>query len=98
MSARNRAARNRKLRDRLRRSTERPASFTDRIESITTPLDRPATKPEFGSGVLPPGTSRYQRLSAHLPSGVTPFEGIGVIPADVAIDLTGDDPSLDLTG
>lgn len=87
--------RNRTFRGRLRRKTSGPGSF-DRVETITTPLDRPPSAPEFGSGVLPPGTSRYQRMSAHLPSGVTKFQGLSVLPADVVIDLT-DDPSLDLT-
>lgn len=84
--------RNRTFLGRRRRKTSGPESFSDRIETITTPLDRPPSAPEFGSGVIPPGTSRYQRMSAHLPSGVTKFQGIGVLPADVAIDLTGDDP------
>jgi len=88
--------RNRSFGDRLRRRT-RPTEITERIDSITTPLVRPPSAPEFGSGVIAPGTSRYQRLSAHLPSGVTKFQGIGVLPADVAIDLTSDEPTLDLT-
>ena len=87
--------RNRTFRGRRRRKTSGPGSF-DRVETITTPLDRPPSAPEFGSGVLPPGTSRYQRLSAHLPSGVSPFPGIGVLPVDVAVDLTGDDPAVEL--
>jgi hypothetical protein len=91
MAVRNRAFRSR----RIRKSS--PGGFFERIENITTPRDRPPTAPEFGSGVLPPGLSRYQRNSAHLPSGVTPFEGIGVVPADVAIDMTSDDPALDLS-
>lgn len=88
------AVRNRAFRSRRRKNE--PGSFSERIENITKPLDRPPTAPEFGSGVLPPGLSRYQRNSAHLPSGVTRFRGIGVLPADVAIDLTLDEPSLDL--
>ena len=91
MAVRNRAFRSR----RIRKSS--PGGFSERIENITTPLDRPPSAPEFGSGVLPPGLSRYQRNSAHLPSGVTRFEGIGVLPADVAVDITSDDPALDLT-
>lgn len=88
--------RNRAFLGRRRRRTTRPESFSDRIETITTPLDRPPSAPEFGSGVLPPGTSRYQRMSAHLPSGVAKFQGIGVLPADVTVDLTGDDPLVNL--
>ena len=71
--------------------------LSDRIETATAPVVRPPEAPEFGSGVIPPGTSRYQRLSAHLPSGVTRFQGLGVLPADVAIDLTSQEPTLDLT-
>ena len=73
-----------------------PNSFSDRIETATTPVDRPQPPLEFGSGVIAPGTSRYQRLSAHLPSGVTRFQGLGVLPADVAVDLTSEEPSLEL--
>lgn len=79
-----------------RGKVERPG-LSERIETITTPLDRPPSTPEFGSGVIAPGTSRYQRMSAHLPAGVEPFQGLGVLPADVAVDLTGDEPSLDLS-
>jgi hypothetical protein len=91
MAVGNRAFRSRRLRKRS------PGGFAERIENITKPVDRPPSAPEFGSGVLPPGVSRYQRNSAHLPSGVTRFAGIGVLPADVAIDMTSDDPALDLT-
>ncbi len=83
---------------RRRRARRAGPDLSERIETITTPLDRPPSAPEFGSGVLPPGKSRYQRMSAHLPSGVAPFHGIGVLPADVAVDLRSDDPSIDLTG
>jgi hypothetical protein len=65
---------------------------------ITTPRDRPAAAPSFGSGVIAPGTSRYQRMSAHLPSGVEPFQGLGVRPADVSIDLSSEEPVLELDG
>ena len=84
-----------------RRSSERDSrrhkpGMLERIETITTPLDRPPTAASFGSGVIAPGTSRYQRLSAHLPSGVTRFQGLGVLPADVAVDLTSEEPTVDL--
>lgn len=84
-----------------RRSSQRggrrqKAGLTERLESITTPLDRPPTAPNFGSGVIAPGTSRYQRLSAHLPSGVTRFQGLGVLPAHVAIDLNSEEPTVEL--
>lgn len=85
------------FRGRLRRKPSPAGTMAERIETATTPLDRPPAAPEFGSGVLPPGTSRYQRMSAHLPSGVNPFKGIGVLPAIVAVDLTEDDPALDLS-
>ena len=88
------AVRNRRLRRRLRKGG--PAGFADRIETITTPRDRPPGAPEFGSGVLPPGVSRYQRNSAHLPSGVDRFDGVGVLPVDAAIDLTEDQLRIDL--
>lgn len=81
---------------RRRRAT--PVGLEQRIETITTPLDRPPSAPSFGSGVIAPGTSRYQRMSAHLPSGVEPFQGLGVLPADVAIDLAAEEPTVDLTG
>lgn len=45
-----------------------------RVESLTTPRDRPVSAPEFGSGVLPPGLSRYQRNSAHLPATEEPAQ------------------------
>ena len=84
-----------------RRSSDRGGrrhkpGMRERIEMITTPLDRPPTAPSFGSGVIAPGTSRYQRLSAHLPSGVTRFQGLGVLPADVAVDFTSEEPTVDL--
>ena len=79
-----------------RRRKSRPDSF-ERVDTITTPLVRVEPMPSFGSGVIAPGTSRYQRMSAHLPSGVTRFQGLGVIPADVAVDLTSEEPSLDLS-
>jgi len=81
-----------------RRRKAEPVGLKQRIEMITTPLDRPPSAPSFGSGVIAPGTSRYQRMSAHLPSGVEPFQGLGVLPADVAIDLTAQEPTVDLTG
>jgi len=90
MAVRNRAFRNRRARK------NSPRGFAARIDSITTPLDRPPSAPDFGSGVLPPGVSRYQRNSAHLPSGVTRFHGIGVLPIDVAVDLTALDAGVDL--
>lgn len=68
----------------------------ERIETITTPLVRPPLPPSFGSGVIAPGTSRYQRMSAHLPSGVPPFRGLGVLPADVLIDITSGEPIVGL--
>ncbi len=74
-----------------------PKSFTERIDTITTPLVRVEPMPTFGSGVIAPGTSRYQRMSAHLPSGVTRFQGMGVLPADAAVDLTSEEPTLDAT-
>ena len=83
------------VRGRRRRNAETP-DLMGRIETITKPLDRPPSAPSFGSGVIAPGTSRYQRLSAHLPSGVTRFQGLGVLPADVAIDLAAEEPALDL--
>ena len=91
MAIRNRSFRNRRLR-RLH-----PDGLTSRIQTITTPLDRPPSAPEFGSGVLQPGISRYQRNSAHLPSGVPPFRRIGMLPADAVIDLTSDDPAVKLS-
>lgn len=83
-------------RKRSRRKTG-PARMSERIESITTPVDRPPTAPEFGSGVLPPGISRYQRMSAHLPAGARGLRSTGILPVDAAIDLTADDPVVDLT-
>ena len=80
-----------------RRKTE-PVGLSERIETITTPRDRPPAAPSFGSGVIAPGTSRYQRMSAHLPSGVEPFRGLGVLPTDVSIDLTSEEPTLELDG
>ena len=91
------ATKNRALRSKLRRKTTGPRSWSDRVDSITTPIDRPPSAPEFGSGVLPPGTSRYQRMSAHLPSGVTRFAGIQDIAADAAIELTAEQAIVDLT-
>lgn len=79
-----------------RRRKAESLGLSERIEAITTPLDRPPSAPSFGSGVIAPGTSRYQRMSAHLPSGVEPFQGLGVLPADVAVDLTAEEPALDL--
>lgn len=90
------AVKNRAFRGRLRRKSG-PRSFSDRIDAITTPLDRPPSAPEFGSGVLPPGTSRYQRMSAHLPSGVTRFQGIQDLAVDAAIELD-EEPTIDLGG
>lgn len=81
-----------------RRRKADPVRLSERIETITTPRDRPPPAPSFGSGVIAPGTSRYQRMSAHLPSGVEPFQGLGVRPADVAIDLTSPEPTLELDG
>jgi hypothetical protein len=75
-----------------------PDNISDRIESAIKPVDRPQSPPELGSGVIAPGVSRYQRLSAHLPSGVTRFQGLGVLPADVAVDLTSEEPTLELRG
>ena len=72
--------------------------LSERIETITTPRDRPPSVAGYGSGVIAPGTSRYQRMSAHLPSGVAPFRGLGVLPADVSIDLTSDEPTVGLDG
>ena len=86
------------FRGRLRRKPSAAATMVDRIETATTPLDRPPAAIEFGSGVLPPGTSRYQRMSAQLPSGVNPFKGIGVLPTVASVDLTDNDPALDLSG
>ena len=91
------ATKNRALRSKLRRKTTGPRSWSDRVDAITTPIDRPPSAPEFGSGVLPPGTSRYQRMSAHLPSGVTRFAGIQDIAADAAIELTAEQAIVDLT-
>ncbi len=91
------AVKNRAFRSKLRRKSAGPRSFTDRINAITTPLDRPPSAPEFGSGVIPPGTSRYQRMSAHLPSGVTRFQGIQDIAVDAAVELGEGEPSVDLT-
>ena len=79
-----------------RRRKAESLGLSERIEAITTPRDRPPSAPSFGSGVIAPGTSRYQRMSAHLPSGVEPFQGLGVLPADVAVDLTAEEPILDL--
>jgi hypothetical protein len=59
--------------------------LAERIATFTTPLDRPSSAPSFGSGVIAPGTSRYQRNSAHLPSGVARFRGLGALPADTAM-------------
>jgi len=81
-----------------RRHKAERTGLWERIETITRPLDRPPSAPTFGSGVIAPGTSRYQRMSAHLPSGVEPFQGLGVLPADVTIDLTSEEPTLDLSG
>ena len=89
------ASKNRALRSRFRRRTG-PPSWSDRVDAITTPIDRPPSAPEFGSGVLAPGTSRYQRMSAHLPSGVTRFSGIHDIAADAAFELRAE-PAIDLT-
>jgi hypothetical protein len=80
-----------------RRKGEAPG-LSERIETITTPRDRPPSVGGFGSGVIAPGTSRYQRMSAHLPSGVTPFRGLRVLPADVSIDLTSEEPTVALDG
>ena len=91
------AVKNRSLRRKLRRKPAGPRNFTDRIDAITTPLDRPPSAPEFGSGVIAPGTSRYQRMSAHLPSGVTRFQGIQDLAVDAAIDLADEDPTVDLS-
>lgn len=74
------------------------AGLSERIETITTPRDRPPSITGFGSGVIAPGTSRYQRMSAHLPAGVPPFRGLGVLPADVSIDLTSEEPTVVLDG
>ena len=81
-----------------RRRKVEPAGLSERIETITTPRDRPPSAFSFGSGVIAPGTSRYQRMSAHLPSGVAPFRGLGMLPADVLIDLTSEQPTLDPDG
>ncbi len=81
----------------VRRRKAGPRGIAERIENLTTPRDRPPSAASFGSGVIAPGTSRYQRLSAHLPSGVTRFQGLGVLPADVAVDLTSEEPTIDLT-
>ena len=91
------AVRNRAFRGKLRRKSTGPRDFSDRIDAITTPLDRPPSAPEFGSGVLPPGTSRYQRMSAHLPSGVTRFQGIQDLAVDAAIELAESEATVDLT-
>jgi len=80
-----------------RRRKTGPGSLASRIDTITAPRPRVEPIPTLGSGVIAPGTSRYQRMSAHLPSGVTRFQGMGVLPADVAVDLTSEEPSLDLT-
>ena len=91
------AIKNRAFRGKLWRKSVGPRSFSDRIDAITTPLDRPPSAPEFGSGVLPPGTSRYQRMSAHLPSGVTRFQGIQDLAVDTAIELGEEGQTVDLT-
>ena len=91
------ATKNRALRSKLRRKTTGPRSWSDRVDAITTPIDRPPSAPEFGSGVLPPGTSRYQRMSAHLPSGVTRFQGIQDLAVDAAIELAESEATVDLT-
>ena len=90
------ATKNRALRGRLRRKSTGPQSWSDRVDAITTPIDRPVSAPEFGSGVLPPGTSRYQRMSAHLPSGVTRFAGINDLAVDAAAELSAEETVEDL--
>lgn len=96
MAERRSSVRGSPVRGRSRGRRRHRVGLAERIETITTPLDRPPSAPSFGSGVIAPGTSRYQRLSAHLPSGITRFRGLGALPVDVAIDLNSEEPAVGL--
>jgi hypothetical protein len=59
---------------RLRRGSSRRISDLLGPSAVTGPTPvRPEGAPVY---VLPPGTSRYQRRSAKLPSGVSRFAGL----------------------
>jgi len=89
------ARQRRTLAGRLRRRSRPTTAFTDRLDTAapTRPeSSRPksAPPPVF---ILPPGESRYQRRSAHLPSGVAAFKGLGAEP-EITVDLTEVDAEL----